>query len=498
MDDIKLINRINDLQKKAIMAENSNYKNKLRPTKEMFSLYDQILDLYNKLSSQNKKTNGNVLYITCRNLGRLYFFLTEYEKVLYYLEKAKTLPEYENEEFMTKIVMDHFIVRSKLRLYLKSNSQSWLKNVRSLNNSLLNKADKIQQQQFKDAINHDNLLFDFINENINNNDIKTIIEFEIPSPLPIQENSPIKFKFNGLEHVLNIEIIENPASNIKGTGIPLIEDKYGLVKRSKINLTIPKYIDHDEHVEIKTFSGKKFTFKALLEAIDALNYFIEHYKIITGNYWVETVFFKMITKFVYEVKIGDQRFGNLIGIYDHDFFISSRIPYLNDAEIARLKNYLKIEEIPLWEILLLDAKDYLLRRDYRETIYTINGAFENYLMLKAREKLSKSWGQRNAIEYLEGKPIYEYHNLNKYISEENFNRAVKNKKIDNNIPPTGQILKECYKVDTLTISRTKLDKLVKKIRKRRNEVIHGVEIKDDLETIAFEAIESFEDFVKLF
>jgi len=378
---------------------------------------------------------------------------------------------------------------------LKTNSYFYFKDAKDLNSQLLTEIDGIEQNSLKDEINSNKLFLDSINYN---DEVKTIIEFEIPSPLPIRDNNPIKFEFNGIKHILNIEIVENPSSNIKGSGIPIIEDKYGLVKRSKINLTICKYIDSDERVEIKTFSDKKYTFKVLLEAINALNYFIERYKIVTRNYWVETVFFKMIPKFTYEVKLGNQRFGNLIGIYDHDFCISSRIPYLKDAAVSRLNNYLEIKEIPLWKSLLLDAKDYLLRRDYREAIYAINGAFENFLMIKAREKLERSWSTNEVTEYLEGIPFYEYHDLKNYMTEESFHKAVLDKKIRSYVPPTGKIIKKCNQMAPSSISHNRLKRLVYKIRMKRNEVMHGTEIDEDLEKIAFTAIKSFEEFVKVF
>jgi len=344
----------------------------------------------------------------------------------------------------------------------------------------------------KDEINSKKMFLD----SIEHKDVKTIIEFEIPSPLPI--NNPVTFKFNGIEHVLIIEIVENPASNIKGTGIPLNEDKYGLVKKSKINLTISKYIDHNEWVEIKSFSDIKFIPKAFLEAINALNYFIERYKIITGDYWIDKIFFKMIPDFYCEFKLDNQRFGDRSRTYGPGFNISPRIPYLNETEMARLNNYLEIEEIHLWEILLLDAKDYLLRRDYREAIYAINGAFENFLMIKVREKLERSWGRKEVNEYLEGTPIYEYHDLKEYMTEESFNKAVSDNKIRPYVPPTSRIIKKCNQMTPSNFSLNKLNKLVYKIRRKRNEVMHGTEIDEDLEKIAFTAIKSFEEFVKVF
>ena len=395
--------------------------------------------------------------------------------------------------------MNRLIVNLKIKMGLKTNYNLYLKDARELNNLLLTKVNKMPNS-LRDEINSNKLFLDAIEKN----KVKTIVEFEVPSPMPVQENNPIEFEFKGIKHILNIEIIENPASNIKGTGISIPEDKYGLVKRSKINLTIFKYIDPDERVELKNFSNKNSLSKRLVEAINALNYFIERYRIVTGKYWVETVYFNMIPQFKSEIKLGNQRFGNLIGIYDQSFFISARMPYLSNDKIAELNNYLKREEIPLWETLLLDGKDYLLLRNYREAIYAINGAFENYLMLKAREVLTQAWDKEKADEYLDGVPVYEYHKLNGYMDEESFKKAVNDGKVGKIVPPTGQILKEVYNVLKEVynvpnlISHNKLDKLDKKIRKMRNEVMHGVEIDVDLEIITFEAIKSFEEFVKLF
>jgi len=124
---------------------------------------------------------------------------------------------------------------------------------------------------------------------------------------------------------------------------------------------------------------------------------------------------------------------------DHLIRSSDSIDWLEDKEVTDLKKLLKKEEIPIWEILLLDSKDYLLRRDYREAIYAINGAFENYLMLKAREKLISKWTEKDVNEYLDGKPVYKYHKMKKYMDEATFNKAIKEDIITSYIPSTYQI-----------------------------------------------------------
>jgi hypothetical protein len=271
-----------------------------------------------------------------------------------------------------------------------------------------------------------------------------------------------------------------------------------MINRSKIKLTIFKYIDPDERLEIQTFAEKKLQFKILSEALDALNYFIENYRIITGNYWIEPVFYKMIKNFTFEIAFENQQHHTQRSVMDHLTKISPNIPWLNNEKLYNLKESLRKKENQLWEILLLDAKDYLLKRSYREAIYAINGAFENYLMLKAQEILNNAWGEKDALQYLKGIPIYKYHKLKDYMSEETFNKAVKNNAINLYVPSTYQILKECHIVCPIQISRKELNKLVDKIREKRNLVMHGSNITVELEEIAFEAIISFEKFVKVF
>lgn len=489
MNDQKLINEINVLLIKASESR------KVHDHENQHKYLEKMFNLYKHLSLKSKKQFKKSIYFVHRDLGQLYSISNQIEKALYHLQEAKKLKEFNEEKFLNRCDLNKLIINDKIKMGLKTNSYFYFKDAKNLNSQLLTEIDGIEQNSLKDEINSNKLFLDSINYN---DKVKTIIEFEIPSPLPIQENTPVTFKFNGIKHVFNIEIIENPASNIKGTGIPLIEDKYGLVKRSKINLTIFKYIDPNERVEIKTFSEKKHISKILLETTNALNYFIERYRIVTGNYWVETIFFKTILNFKSEIRLGNQRFGDQTSTYDHAFFISPRIPYLNDIKMALLNNYLAIEEIPLWKILLLDAKDYLLRRDYREAIYSINGAFENFLMIKAREKLERLWSTNEVTEYLEGNPIYEYHDLKDYMTEESFNKAVSDNKIRPYVPPTSRIIKKCNQMAPSSVNHKKLMKLVYKIRRKRNEVMHGTEIKENLEKIAFTAIKSFEEFVKVF
>jgi hypothetical protein len=488
------ISQVTDLLSKAEKAEESRDDQGLcKYLKEFFSLYEPLTPEFKKKIEQKQ------LYFAHKHMGRIFFILKQYKNALHHLEEARKLSEFNNEDLMTRIQIDHAMVTSKLP-YLETNNKSDLKDVKKISYSLLRNISEIQDENLKYEIKNNQAILKAIIKG----DVKTVITFEIPPPLFINQKVPIEFIFNNVLHALNVEIVKNPCSGIEGGGdgfVGIIEDKFGLVNRSKITLTISKYINPDERANIKTFSDKNQISKALLDAINSLNYFIGHYRVVTGDYWIETIFYKMVETFNCNHLGIIRKVQCTSSTKDQGMYISPRAPYLNAADLDNLTKCLKIKALPLWNILLLDAKDYLLRRNYREAIYAINGAFENYLMLRAREILSKVWGEKDANDYLKGKPAFRYHKLRKRINEETFNKCVKKGIIEKMVPSTNQILKECFNVHELGIDWEELDGMVGKIRRKRNEIMHGAEIdekKYDLELIAFEAVENFEKFIEIF
>lgn len=491
LNDRELSSEITDLLNQANKAESSGDENNQRVTLE------KMFGLFEKLSPQSQETYD--LYLPHRNLGRLYFISNEYEKALYHLEAAKESPAYSTEEFLNKCNLDRLIANLKIKIGLKSDSNPCLEDARKMNNSLLEKLDKIQSQSLINDINSDKMDLDAIN----NGNIKTVIEFEIPPPLlPLIKKTPIKFEIDSIEHILDVEIIKVPHSGIQTVGgafVEILEDKYGIVNRSKISLVINKFIDQHEFVEIKTFSEKMYLSKALLEATNALNYFIERYRLVTGNFWIETIFFKMIRNFRCQSIIGSQNTNSVSSSIDHLMRVSPHVPLLKDDETNKLYDYLEEESIELWKVLLLDAKDFLLRQNFREAIYAVNGALENYLMLKVRRGLMKAWRNEEKVnEFLQGVPIWEYHKLKFYMDKSTFNQAVKNNVINKNVPSISEMLKEYQITSCLPIKRSELISLIYKIKKKRNEVVHGTEIEEDLEPIAYKAIKNFEKLVEMF
>jgi hypothetical protein len=402
---------------------------------------------------------------------------------------------YANLETIGKCSLNRLLSYSKLLLGLSDESKDLILEAKELNQKLIKNAGKITSGELKKEILDDKQII----EAWEKDNIKTTIEFEIPFPL-IVTDEPIEFEYDDVKHIIEIELFESPVSPIpsKGCFAEIVEDKYGLAIRSKVKLTSFRYVNPYEIIELKILAQDKKTSKAILETIKVMNFFIERYRVTTNNYWLENIFHKMIPNYKGMVTAGNIKIHTIRNFHSQRIKISLGNPWLSQEKLEELMNNLKKDRLDLWNSLLLDAKDYLLRRNYKEAIYAINGAFENYLMLKAQEILSEAWGNKNAMEYLDGIPDYKYHKLKNCMDEETFNKAVKKDLIAPYVPSTYQILKECNIVRPFPISRKKLNKLVDKIRKKRNEVMHGDNLNEDLEIIVFEAIKSFEDFVKLF
>lgn len=96
---------------------------------------------------------------------------------------------------------------------------------------------------------------------------------------------------------------------------------------------------------------------------------------------------------------------------------------------------------------------------------------------------------------------YENYFLKDYISEEQYNNAIKNGKIHPEVMSTYKIIKYLYKYDKnikRKYSKTKCIRLIGKIRKNRNDLIHGNRNISLTYQEVLEQINSFEKFMSLF
>lgn len=328
----------------------------------------------------------------------------------------------------------------------------------------------------------------------------TIVEIEIPSPITIHEDVPIKFIYKNIQHIITFKLIESPLNPFKKAEsefMEIMEDKYGIVNRSLVTLYIGKHIDPSTLVEMNIISPCRTIPELLQHSIDALNYFIERYRIVSGKYWVETVFYKMITSYRFKLIVDREKLDKGHIENPNIYCIKSQPEYLSDFELQKLKKYLKNENLPLWKSLLMDAKDYQLRGHYREAIYAINGALENFLKIEANKRMKKSLDEDEIDTFLHGKPDYDEFFLKDYINKDSFDKATHEGIIKNEPPSVYQILKKCHNCQPFN-DYDKLKELISIIRAKRNISVHGKEYAYKLEKNAYNAINAFEKFIKRF
>ncbi|MBP2045292.1 hypothetical protein [Methanobacterium aggregans] len=489
MDQIN-VQQIHELSKKSKeAAENGDVISEK-------SYIENIFSKIKTLSPEFKDKFNSGSYSLCLELVRLLINDHQYEEALNHLKIARDMPEYENLDTITKCILNKYICYSKLFLGLSSGSKSLILEAKELNQKLIHNSGKITSGELKKQVLDDKKII----EAWERNDIKTIMEFEIPFPL-IVTDQPIEFEYENTKHIIEIEIIQSPLNPMPTSGgffSEIVEDKYGIARRSKIKLTSFRYINPHEIVELDILAQDKRIQRIFLETIKVMNFFIERYRLVSKKYWLENIFHKMITKYLCTVTAGTFEIHNINMMNNQLVQIQLGVPWLSTEKLEELNDNLKKERLDLWKTLLLDSKDYLLRRNYRESIYAINGALENFLNQKAREILRDALKDEEVEEFFAGKIKYEEHKLKKYMDKDSFEKAIASNAIPTFYPTIYQMISKCHKLVPFPSGKKKINRLISKINKRRNEVAHGNEIQENLEEDAKIAIESFEQLVKLF
>ena len=167
-------------------------------------------------------------------------------------------------------------------------------------------------------------------------------------------------------------------------------------------------------------------------------------------------------------------------------------PSLSESEISKITEELKESDDEIWKLSKNRAKDYFLIQDYKNAIVMINIALENFSYYFAKKKLKKYLTDEQLSSFLEGNTTYDTYFLRDYISEKDFISAKKKGIIKDSPPTIYKIFSKCYEYEDLAITKTQLSKQISIIKKRRNEIVHGYEIKEDLQYISAKSIDTFE------
>lgn len=328
-----------------------------------------------------------------------------------------------------------------------------------------------------------------------NNTVKTIVNFRLPYKIDIQENQEITYEYNDIKFSLKFKPLSNkvhaPFEAHDGV-LELERDKYGVYSCSDLILSFNKFFNATHYMkELLTLCSESF------------NYFLDYYKTTTEYYWIDNL--NLLHIHASNVKVISEKYDDIISIpfyYAHSIKQSSSYSYIDQEKFLELENnMIKAEEPPLWKMLYLDSKNNMFIEKHKEAVISINSAFENYLNIKASEILKSKMTDKEVEDYFEGKISYETYFLNEFLNEEDFNKAVEQGVIGSYSPNTFQIIKKCFEFnsDRISISKTKINKLVNDIRKNRNDIIHGnLKSLNNIESDAKKSISSFEEFIKVF
>lgn len=398
-------------------------------------------------------------------LSEAEYLAKDYESCLKYINQLQLSDAYKNEAIGT---VNHATVRKfqcEIYLDIYEDKHDKIK----LHKQHLLEFGNANKSKFEKNIKDDyDKILDLANSFLNNS-VKTIVNFKLPYKIEIPENQEIVYEVNHIRFSLKFKTINNegqvPFESNRAV-LELDKDKYGVCSCSDLILVFNRFFDATRCMD-----------DLLKLCSEAFNYFLDYYKSTTEYYWIDNLNLKQIQ--ASNVRVISEKYDDIISIplyYPHNIKLSQAPSYISQKKFDELQyQIIKGQELPLWKMLYLDSKNHIFIEKYKESVISINSAFENYLNIVSRDMLRSQMTEKEIEDYLQGNVSYSTYFLNDFISEEAFNKAVEQGTICSQVPSTFQIIKKCYDLDTnrISVSRSKINKLINNIRKNRNDIIHG-------------------------
>ncbi|MEU2579283.1 hypothetical protein ABZ530_02045 [Micrococcus luteus] len=496
--ECSVLNKYKKIEKKKAIYTNSKIS---EPQKT--ELRKEITTIFNRLSPKEKNEVIEFLYPVLRDNVSEAFSSNNYKGITSAFEVIQNTQRWKKEYKTNKIIMINMLVFSYLFLHIEQESGND-------ENFLIAKElfEEICKYNFEEIEFNDeqleNEVYNFKRNKafisaIENNDIWTSVTYEIPFPLYISNNQ-LSFHYKGTKVLMEAEIISNGKPTIVAENgfVDLEKDKYGILNRTIVILKINKYLSSSKNINIYTADGVEKRSVALVISLELINFIIKNYKSISQNYWIENVSFKMIQASAPKIFAGETELKNILFYDENKYRVSPHIPYLSDELIKEFLIQLNNSyNENLWNILLQDAKKYLLINNLREAIISLNSSFENFMYSKIKLILKKYMGEEKTQLFFDGKVSYEDHASHEFITEEQFNKLVDRKIINNHIPSIYQLVKEYYKHvpsdKRIVLSRRKFNSYINKIKENRNDIVHGNKVDELSSKSVKEAIEAFEE-----
>lgn len=234
-------------------------------------LIEEIVNLFGKLTKKKFKEFESYSYLPHRHLGRLLFTSNKYDKALYHLEIAtKLFKEYGDiDSYNNNANSKRMIARCMIDIGLRDNDNYSIKTAKKILENLLSNEIHISIKSIIDETNNDLAIVD----GIENNDIKTIMEFTLPFPIKLLNELEVEYLYDDIKCCIKSTLIQSQLCPFESNSfIEMKQDKHGISMHSNVQITVGKYIEPRHPIMISELTGET-AFKPLVFAINALNEF---------------------------------------------------------------------------------------------------------------------------------------------------------------------------------------------------------------------------------
>lgn len=480
-------NRTDELNRLVVLGQNKELEYQQR--------LDALLEFekaYMRLHKEERIQYEYLLYLAYRELATLYYTtnVNAEESNKYFERSFELLEKGSYDSNINLCISKSMYCKSLILTGLKGNSINFEKAKKCFMEieAVLRKEGRSDLLEAVDEL-HDLLL------QIDNKNVWTIVNFEIPYHVNLPEDKEYQFSLNGILCKVIKTRKESPRRKngliCENGYIFNKQDKYGLFNYSRVTVSINEYVEPNENINVNR--ELKGVWKSVARAIEVWNYFLKFFRIATQEYWLDEINEFMILNYDTKICAGDRVLRYVPWSYAIGFSLCSEVPCVTEEDEKLFYELLGSRNIYIWEIAYLEALNKIQVRNYKEAIIQINIALENYLYMYAEKLLRNNIGEEATYRFLKGENDYNNFYLKDYISEKDYNELVKKEVIKNNPPTTYGIISKCAIYWDSGISKRSVTKKVSSIRKYRNDIVHGTDIKVNLKSICEEAISSFEE-----
>ncbi|MCU4833916.1 hypothetical protein OCF61_13650 [Bacillus cereus] len=422
-------------------------------------LMEKILMEYQALHSKNKAEVEYKMYVIYRGKFDALFCSNQFSQAIYWLEKTRIHPRYEGElednkrQILIKGIKNYFIE------FLNSQDEIFLNKGKKLKSELdyLGKDTILQDEIYKEVV--------ALERAIEENNIITEVSLKLPLSMKEATIKPLIVQIN--DFVANVDYVTSNVGDSNGLFVTKEYDKEGQMQLTTWTIQFNTYIKYEELVKIE----KKYNISVLDEAIcQVINTVINNYRTVSQEYWIKNIYPHMIQSKGIKYIAEGTPFINIISLDNGVYTFSS------EKEKVKFPQILKQDTVALYALLLLDAQSYLLSGDFRESVLSLNSAFENFIYTVVCPLIvEKSNGELDQKFYHQI-PSYNEFDFKDYMNEEQYQSALNDGIIKEISISTFTIIKilynYCEELSSI-ISKKKMNKLIYGIRKNRNDFIHG-------------------------